>query len=129
MFDVSDRESFESCANWIQEIDQTNFDCIKFLIGNKTDLEEEREVTYTEAKKFCTDNKFDYFETSAKTVDNVQQTFEKVAESLLLSGRSRQGSAHITDINLGDEADGSEEPERRGLNVAGFDLSTCANSC
>ena len=46
VFDVSDKESFESCANWIQEIDKANFDCIKFLIGNKSDLEKEREVSY-----------------------------------------------------------------------------------
>ena len=131
VFDISDRESFESCANWIQDIDKANFDCIKFLIGNKSDLEKEREVTYAEAKKFCSENTFGYFETSAKTLDNVHKTFENIAESLLLTGRSRQGSAHITDINVGDDDDGSEYGGSRGRDskTLGFDLSSCANSC
>ena len=38
-----------------------------FLIGNKSDLNESRDVTYEEAKQFADENGLLFIETSAKT--------------------------------------------------------------
>lgn len=37
------------------------------MIGNKTDLEESREVSFEEASNFANDNGLTYIETSSKT--------------------------------------------------------------
>ena len=45
------------------------------LVGNKKDLDTEREVSYDEGLEFARKNKLIFFETSAKTAENVDQTF------------------------------------------------------
>ena len=45
------------------------------LVGNKKDLEANREVSYEEGKEFAKRNKLIFFETSAKTSENVDSTF------------------------------------------------------
>lgn len=53
------------------------------LVGNKCDLEDERKVTVEMAKNFAASKNMDFFETSAKTADHVQEGFINVAKKLL----------------------------------------------
>ena len=54
-----------------------------FLIGNKADLEEKREVDKNEAEKYKEDYDLDFFiETSAKTGINAQEIFIQAAKIL-----------------------------------------------
>ena len=53
MYDVSSRESFNSLANWLTDARTLASPAIVILlVGNKKDLEEEREVTFLEASRF-----------------------------------------------------------------------------
>lgn len=62
---------------WYKQLkNHSSPDCKIFLIGNKADLESERQVTYEEGED-CR-NKFNFcsfFETSAKTGINVKELF------------------------------------------------------
>ena len=48
------------------------------LIGNKSDLEDEREVSYSEALEFAESNNYYYIETSCIKNENVFEAFEKI---------------------------------------------------
>ena len=53
VYDITDKNSFESIQSWIKEIEQYADEQISMiLIGNKSDLDERRQVSYEEAKGF-----------------------------------------------------------------------------
>ncbi len=58
---------------------------VVYLIGNRCDLEEEREVTKDRAIEFCQQYNIDkFFETSAKTGNNVEEVFSLASKELYL---------------------------------------------
>ena len=67
VFDISDKQSFEKINLWIKDlsdrIDLNNI-CL-ILIGNKTDLDDKREISVEEAQNFAEENNFDYYEICA----------------------------------------------------------------
>ena len=84
VFDLTEKESFESLNNWLIEIEKNaNKNVIKILIGNKNDLEDKRVVSYNEAKDFADSNGLKYVETSAKTNNNVTEAFSEIGKELM----------------------------------------------
>ena len=84
IFDITSRATFDALPVWIENFykngpEQKNI----ILIGNKKDLEEERQVTQEEAQIFSETNNMIYFETSAKDGDNIDYVFNYAAEKLL----------------------------------------------
>eukprot|EP00761_Pharyngomonas_kirbyi_P011387 gb/GECH01011412.1/.p1 GENE.gb/GECH01011412.1/~~gb/GECH01011412.1/.p1 ORF type:complete len:223 (+),score=54.70 gb/GECH01011412.1/:1-669(+) len=56
------------------------------LVGNKSDLEEERAVTYEEGKELSDEwNRSDFLETSAKERVNVDEAFESLVRQIIKS--------------------------------------------
>ena len=74
IFDLSNRESFETINQWI-ELAKTynNHSMINFLIGNKSDRT--RVISEKEAIQLAETKNLIYFETSAKTNQNVENSF------------------------------------------------------
>ena len=65
---------------------QSNPETKIFLIGNKIDLEDQRQVPIDDAKLFSKEHAFNYFlETSAKTGFNAQNVFITAAKELYLT--------------------------------------------
>ncbi|MCQ2820557.1 MAG: hypothetical protein MJ252_25105, partial [archaeon] len=59
-----------------------NFKKNVVLIGNKIDLEEQREVNKEDAENYAKDNDMIYWETSAKDGNNVEEVFHYIAKYL-----------------------------------------------
>ena len=72
---------------WLKELrTNSNPDAKVFLIANKIDLGNKREVTKEEGEIFKTQNKIDLFmEASAKTGINVQNIFIQAAKILYMN--------------------------------------------
>lgn len=88
VFDVNNRGSFYDIHQWVRELRRNENDVPMILVGNKIDLGQ-REVSKEEAEEVA--RKYDalYVETSAKTGENVQQTF-RVATAIALK-KAMQG--------------------------------------
>ena len=73
VYDITNRQSFEECKQFYKnEIKNYCKKDIKvFLIGNKTDLEEQRVVSKEEGANFAEENKYYFKETSCMTLFKV----------------------------------------------------------
>jgi GTPase SAR1 family protein len=77
IYDIPEKESFENIQNWI-DLAFSNSDTvgINFLVGNKSDIENQRQISKDAAKDFANEKNLIFFETSAKSNDNVEKVFE-----------------------------------------------------
>jgi Ras-related protein Rab-1A len=84
MYDVTNSESFQSVSKWSEESQQyLQSNVPKLLVGNKSDLTSQREVSTEEGKALSQRLKTDFIETSAKTSANVKEAFFMMAKSML----------------------------------------------
>ena len=84
VYDITDRDSFENLNSWLIEIEKNaNKNVYKLLIGNKSDLEDKRKVSYQEGKDFATSNGMQFIETSAKTDSKVKDAFELLTQEIM----------------------------------------------
>ena len=86
VFDLTSKPTFDCLNEWIENYYKySNPDSEKnvVLIGNKSDLVDQREVTPEEIENFAKDNHIMYFETSAKDGANIDECFYFIAEQLV----------------------------------------------
>ncbi|XP_014097130.1 ras-related protein Rab-43 isoform X3 [Bactrocera oleae] len=117
VYDITKRSSFSNLQKWIEEVRRyTASNVLLILIGNKSDLDEEREVDFEEAKQMCQYIPEILFvmETSAKQNTNVEDAFVCLATEL----KRRH------DINTVEED--KEDAIRLGQSKP---LSNCSSSC
>eukprot|EP01126_Amoeba_proteus_P031779 TRINITY_DN310_c0_g1_i1.p1 TRINITY_DN310_c0_g1~~TRINITY_DN310_c0_g1_i1.p1 ORF type:complete len:132 (-),score=23.25 TRINITY_DN310_c0_g1_i1:152-547(-) len=83
VFSVSSRSSFKNCETWLDELMlHADPGIIIMLVGNKTDLIDQRDVSTEEGKEFALKNKLHFVETSAKDNSNVQEAFERLIKEI-----------------------------------------------
>ncbi|GAG34398.1 unnamed protein product [marine sediment metagenome] len=80
MYDITYANSLNVISEWYQRVkNQLDYEVPVLLVGNKLDLEENREVSKEQIKKFKTDNKISSsIEISLKTGENVDAMLRKV---------------------------------------------------
>jgi small GTP-binding protein len=83
LYDLTDPDTFAGAKTWIEELQrQGSQDIVIGLAGNKKDLEDKRKVSTEEAKKYADETGCIFFETSAKTGENINEVFRAIAEKL-----------------------------------------------
>ena len=84
LYSVTNRNTFQHIDTWIKELNQNSTQNIKIiLVGNKSDLEKERKVSYEEGERLKNKHNIDYFiETSAKTGNNATNVLIEAAKIL-----------------------------------------------
>ncbi len=91
IYDVTDKDSFKNLSNWLIEIEKNSSkQVLKVLIGNKTDLEDKRVVTYNQGKEFADTYGLKYIETSAKKNLNVNEAFETLGRELMIASEEKK---------------------------------------
>lgn len=72
-YDITDRDSFSAVQNWMAEVEKHASDNIsRILVGNKCDLESQRQVTFEEGQELADHYAVRFLETSAKDSKNVE---------------------------------------------------------
>eukprot|EP01104_Vermistella_antarctica_P009918 TRINITY_DN2608_c0_g1_i1.p1 TRINITY_DN2608_c0_g1~~TRINITY_DN2608_c0_g1_i1.p1 ORF type:complete len:213 (+),score=50.54 TRINITY_DN2608_c0_g1_i1:187-825(+) len=84
VYDISSRDSYNEISSWLSDARAlASADIVIVLVGNKSDLEEEREVTFLEASRFAQENDLMFLETSALSGDGVEEVFLKCGRTIL----------------------------------------------
>ncbi|MBD3350151.1 MAG: GTP-binding protein [Candidatus Lokiarchaeota archaeon] len=83
VFDITRRESFQHILDWKQEVDQVIPDKPFIIVGNKIDLADERVVSKHEGEELAKSLGVLYYETSAKTGENLNVAFRKLVDEIL----------------------------------------------
>ncbi len=88
-YDVTDQDSFKNIRNWIKQIEANAQGNVKrVLVGNKCD-KPDRVVTEEEGKKLADDFNMSFFETSAKTNQNVNEVFQFLTQEILKNNEGK----------------------------------------
>ncbi|KNZ53966.1 hypothetical protein VP01_308g7 [Puccinia sorghi] len=100
VFDTTYRKSFMNLSQWLEDLKSYGDpDLTVVVVGNKSDLCQStsdnpdstaslsRQVTHEEALSWAEERGLEYIETSAKTGDNVEEAFAKIARKIYESGR------------------------------------------
>jgi len=107
VFDITEDKSFLSIRDWLKQIDKyASKNVFKFLVGNKSDLQHKRLVSFEDAKKFADELNIPYFETSAKEGININELFDSSIKSFLLNSTVFGGDKNIklnTDVTNADK--------------------------
>ena len=76
-YDITREETFFNAQDWLKEVvENASEDVVVYLVGNKAELESQREVQFEAAVEFAKNHKIAMvFETSAKTGNNVEDVF------------------------------------------------------
>jgi len=63
VYDVTRRSTYQNLSTWLSDARRhlTNPNTVIMLVGNKTDLAKQRQVTFEEATKFAEENGFRFF--------------------------------------------------------------------
>ncbi len=83
VYDITSMDSFKGAKSWIIELaQQLNPSSVIILVGNKIDLEEQREVSKDLVQDFVENQDILYIESSAKSGKNIREIFENLALNL-----------------------------------------------
>ncbi len=83
VYDISNAKSFQNTRKWVDDVrGERGNDVIIVMVGNKTDLNDKREVTTAQGEEEAKKHNLMFIETSAKLGHNVKQLFRRIAQAL-----------------------------------------------
>jgi small GTP-binding protein len=84
MYDITNRESFDTISKWLDDIiDYKERDFPIILVGNKCDLENERKVPKEEGESFANKLNVKFYETSNKDGINIEESSRELIKIVL----------------------------------------------
>jgi Ras-related protein Rab-6A len=83
VYDITSQKSFQQTRKWVDDVrGERGNDVIIVLVGNKTDLNDKREVTAQQGEEEAKKHNLMFIETSAKVGHNVKTLFKRIAQAL-----------------------------------------------
>ncbi|KAK8587628.1 hypothetical protein V6N13_086609 [Hibiscus sabdariffa] len=106
VYDITKRQTFDHIPRWLEELrGHADKNIVIILIGNKTDLENQRAVSTDDAKEFAQKEGLFFLETSALEATNVETAFLTVLTEIYnilnkksLAAGENQGNGNNTSL-------------------------------
>lgn len=99
VYDITKKTTFESVENWLTDLKNSADQKISvILIGNKNDLEEEREVTIEEGEMKAKEFGIAFLETSALNGTNIEKAFKTLVEEVY--NKCHKEFESVTDVEI-----------------------------
>lgn len=100
VFDLTDWHSFRNIHSWVKSTStHADEDVVLVLLGNKSDLEEQRVVPKEECEALAQEFNIPYFETSAKLDINVDEAFSYLVEEIISNRSSLEKQNNVSHDN------------------------------
>ncbi|KAK9448038.1 ras family-domain-containing protein [Limtongia smithiae] len=101
VYDITQAASLDKAKSWVKELQrQANENIIIALAGNKLDLEAKRQVDKSVAEAYAQECGLLFFETSAKSGENVTELFTAIAKALPLETASTRQRATPKGVDI-----------------------------
>ena len=84
IYDITDESSFEKLKTWVSTIkEECGRHMQMIIVGNKSDLDEQRKTDKEDAMNFAKEQNIEYIECSSKTGENVLKAVSLLCEKIL----------------------------------------------
>lgn len=118
VYAVDCTETFQNVCTWIKDIDEhVSWPLVKYLVGNKADLEDERCIEEKTGKREADSYGIKFMETSAKTSQNIEELFMGIARDIKMNEKpALEDRAEVHERIVLEESDPSTEsnPKSKG---------------
>ena len=91
VFDITNKKSFEAVDRWRNDaLENANNENLQFiLVGNKKDLESDREITYSQGKEWATKFNIKYLETTIEDSDSIEKAFIELSSAICAANQQK----------------------------------------
>jgi len=95
LYDCSDKDTFNNLVQWMDEVKRYAPENVTaIIVGNKCD-KTDKVVDSTTGKEFASSHNYLFFETSAKTGENVAKCMEEIARAIMARSSASQTSGGV----------------------------------
>ena len=119
VYDITSPKTFDNLDKWLSDLKANGEEKISIiLIGNKSDLEQERKITIEQGKEKAAFYKLAFMETSALNGNNIEKAFNELITDVYKNHHElfeKQAKVELTDkaIDLEHAEEKKEKPENK----------------
>ena len=100
VYSIDQEQSFKDIGQYVDLLNEKTDELFKVLVGNKSDLEDQRQVSIEEGNEYASCIEAEFFETSAKTGENINQLFQSLAQHVFdarinIIGQNETGNNNV----------------------------------
>ena len=117
VYDITRKESFESIDKWVSDLKASaDKKLTVVIIGNKSDLEDQRQVTKEQGQEKANQLEVAFMETSAVSGDNLDKAFDMMINEVYKKCHEEMLAEDDLDIEGGQDINLNKKPENTGNN-------------
>ena len=117
VYDITNDVSFDELQTWLHDLQQLSHpNAFILLVGNKSDLEDQRQVGVQQAQDFADKHRLEYIETSAFNGSNIKESFTRLAYGIanrVANGQIQMNSGVARPFPAA-QGQNKTEPEKKG---------------